>query len=143
MSPELPTSLKTLANDARAYGMTLRVVESPPSELLNDLLSHFGFAHPDEDLSPISRDQAADLIAHLVAYDQAFGHPTRVIDIAEDCGHEFVGLFPRESRFFTNSADSIFAPIRTWRSLTDATFDSGVLVVSTSRAGVLWFEDED
>jgi hypothetical protein len=142
MTVELPVVLNRLASDGRAFGLTLRV-EERSAESMPGLLASFGFAHPEEKLFPISREAAAEVISHLVAYDQAYGFPTSVIAIADDCGREFVSLFPEESRFFTNSSEPLGAAARAWHPLTDATFDAGVLAVSPNRVGVLWLEDED
>jgi hypothetical protein len=121
----------------------LRVEERPAPDSIEGLLRDFGFAHPEEVLFPIPRDEASGVISHLTAYDQAYGAPTGVIDIAEECGREFVALFPEDARFFTNSSEPIGAANRSWHPLTEATFDAGVLAIAPRRVGVLWFEDED
>ena len=45
-------------------------------------------------------------------------------------------------RFFTNGDFSVKRSA-SWTAATEATFDTGVLVVGQDRAGCLWVEDED
>ena len=144
---DLPNLLRRLASGARGAGTTLsiedREITFPNAQTIAALLKHFGFAHSQAELYPISREDAAALIAHLVAYDQAYGRPTNALAIGDDCGDQFVGMFPPEARFFTNSRDRIDASARSWASLTDATFDCGVVGIAPTRVGTIWFEDED
>jgi hypothetical protein len=123
--------------------MTLRIEDGRAHTSLASTLADFGFAHPEEKLFPLSRMDAAQLLIHLIARDQAYGAPTDALDLAELCARDFLSLFPEESQFLTNSPDPIGAESRGWRPLTDATFDAGVVVVSEHRVGALWFEDED
>lgn len=120
-----------------------REVDFPDGRAVAGILKDFGFAHPDATLHPISREDATALIAHLVGYDQAYSSPTGALEIADACGEQFVGLFPPDARFFTNSSDRGDIPSRAWTPLTSATFDSGVLAIAAKRVGIIWFEDED
>lgn len=143
----LPESLELLRDGARGFGTTCviskREIEYPDSNALVEILTEFEFAHPNVRLHPIGREDASRLIEYLVAYDQAYGGPTDALDIADRCAEDFVRLFGDEARFFTNTTDPIDARTRSWDSLTDATFDSGVVAVSATTVGIIWFEDED
>lgn len=112
-------------------------------EIFKTLLVEWGFVHSTALLYPISRENAAVAIAHLVAYDQAYELPTGAFAIADDCGAQFVGLFPSEARFFTNSPNPSDSSAHSWNPITRSTFDCGVIAISPTRVGVVWFEDED
>jgi len=68
------------------------------------------------------------------------------VNIAEELSCDFLKWFGGGVKYFTNaqwpegdlSVDSIGA----WTPATDATFDSGILVLG-SQSGVYWIEDED
>ena len=45
--------------------------------------------------------------------------------------------------FVTNGSLAQVSSGGQWSSLTDATFDTGVLAVSSRRVSLLWVEDED
>lgn len=52
---------------------------------------------------------------------------------AEQLTAEFLEQFGAQARYFTNN----------WCSVTDATFDTGVIVIGALQSGCLWVEDED
>ena len=55
---------------------------------------------------------------------------------------EFLGIFKVQPRFFTNA---IFkrGRLSNWSPISDSTFDTGVICLSSSKIGVLWVQDED
>jgi hypothetical protein len=141
-----PEPLSRLKHAAIGAGTTL-VVEERDTDLscassLVPILRAFGFSHPEAHLYPISRPDAVALIAHLVAYSPVNGHPRRTFEIADSCAEQFVALFLLDAIFFTNSTEP-FLQTKSWDPLTDSTFDSGIVAVSKSRIGAIWFEDED
>jgi hypothetical protein len=67
---------------------------------------------------------------------------------ANTLAHEFVGQFSDEcARFYTNGSYGCsrvgVKSLSDWSPATEATFDSGILVVTPTRIGCAWFMDED
>jgi hypothetical protein len=70
------------------------------------------------------------------------GHGSDIMSAsrAADLWQGFLTLFEGQAlRFATNAG----LPPDSWTPATDATFDLGVIVIATAKAGCLWVEDED
>ena len=85
---------------------------------------------------------ASDVLWHDLAY--RFEIMDRLQ--AEELSRDFLTHFAPDARFFSNFA-SMGAEVEVlengWNPLTDATFDTGIVVVDQNRVGILWVEDED
>jgi hypothetical protein len=137
---ELPTALKSLREDLRT---TVHIVawQAPLRE--SALLGILGFERPWGALNSITREEAHRTLAYLAAYDLAYDCPADSIKVAEECARVFVESFAEDCLFLTNFASPVDATARSWRPLTNSTFDGGVIAIASERGGVFWFEDED
>jgi hypothetical protein len=88
----------------------------------------------------IERAEADAIASRILQTGLAYGLPIMGSSRADDLWARFMALFEGQGpRLVTNAgADS-----NTWAPATEATFDLGVLVLGTSKAGCLWVEDED
>lgn len=96
----------------------------------------------------ISPAEAVEVLASVIHEDMAYGCEFTPLEMARQLAAAFVFSFPPNfSRYFTNGS---FGKPRenpsvgpSWSSATDATFDTGVLVLSEGSTSCLWFKDED
>lgn len=92
---------------------------------------------PDDALVAVTEVLARDLAHRATVMPQAD---------AETLASSFLRLFPAPATYWTNGellVAQAHGTSRAWTSATKATFDSGLVVVSATRAGILWVEDED
>ncbi|WP_124479439.1 hypothetical protein [Burkholderia stagnalis] len=81
----------------------------------------------------IDESEARCCIAEVLHRDQAYRAELMTVAQAEQLTAEFLEQFGAQARYFTNN----------WCSVTDATFDTGVIVIGALQSGCLWVEDED
>ncbi|MBR8837469.1 MAG: hypothetical protein DSM106950_26520 [Stigonema ocellatum SAG 48.90 = DSM 106950] len=63
---------------------------------------------------------------------------------AEEIVVKLFNFFPGDRQFFTNALFvNNYTGISSWDSITQATFDTGVVIVSDRYIGILWVQDED
>lgn len=97
----------------------------------------------------ISRVEARDALAAVLARDMAYESECMSPSAAAEFVEEFFGRFDTDAAFLTNGEFPPATPEKadgwrgSWTPLTDATFDTGVVAVDSARAGLLWVEDED
>ena len=83
----------------------------------------------------------ADRIAtRLLGADLAYDKQIMSASMAAELWQQFMALFDGQDVEFVSNTD---AQTVAWTPATPATFDMGVLVIGTSKAGCLWVEDED
>jgi hypothetical protein len=72
------------------------------------------------------------MLASLLHKDMAYEHELMPLKDAEKLASKFVGIFDSDADIYTNTC-----------SLTDSTFDSGLIIIDKTRFAIVWFEDED
>ena len=157
--PDPDPALATLAyalDQARAssYPLTFAVSRIADPNLdaalaLDALAAHVGYQGLGVHWIEVPRRIAAKLLRHLIGGELAY--PAEVVpdEQAAALSASFLGLFPEDTRYFTNGAISGDCAIydRTgnevvgWRSLSAAPFDNGVIALGGGRVGRLWAED--
>ena len=95
--------------------------------------------------SEVDLIRARELLTYILHRDLAYNAPIMSIERAAELAERFLSQFENENaRFFTNGVDySPVSGIQSFSPVTDATFDTGILVIGRSRSGCLWVEDED
>ncbi len=94
----------------------------------------------------LTLDDARLATTEVLARDLAYRATIMPNEDAEALAASFLRLFPAPASYWTNGELLVAHAHGTsgaWRSATEATFDSGLVVVSATRAGILWVEDED
>ena len=85
---------------------------------------------------------AAATLCYTLSHDLAYDSREIPDEDAKELTKDFLGLFDQEPRYFTSGridADGL----RSWNPLTNATFDTGIVVVDDLRIGIAWCHDED
>ena len=138
--------LQTLAKvkAARRIGKVISGFFDRPFASAGAAASDFGLSGKAAIYREIQADVAVSVIANVLhrdmAYDQQIMPAARALGLAK----EFVGCFPRDAtRFFTNGTFGRKQEAPSWSPATDATFDTGVIVLSSGMTACLWFQDED
>lgn len=138
--------LQTLARikAARRFGKVISGCVERPSASAGAAAADFGLSGKAAVYREVPADEAVLLLAAVLhrdmAYDQQIMPAARALDLAKD----FVGSFPRDpTRFFTNGTFGRKQEAPSWSPATDATFDTGVIVLSSGMTACLWFQDED
>ena len=85
----------------------------------------------------VSATTALGLVTSILHKDLAYGHSLMPERRAKELARRFLSQFGRSARYFSNGWPGVSTPA------TDATLDTGVLVVGDERCGCLWVEDED
>ncbi|MEB2185704.1 hypothetical protein VDS18_07285 [Xanthomonas campestris pv. campestris] len=127
----------------RMIAMRLEKSFSKPEEAA----PRFGLLALAEAYEEIPAEEAAAVLANVIHKDMAYGVELVSFERAQKLAKSFLESFPLEgTRYFTNG--SFGRPrgeknTESWWPVTDATLDTGVLVIGQSSTGCLWFTDED
>jgi hypothetical protein len=109
---------------------------------------HFGLDADAEVVGEVSREQAQELLERVLQSDLAYGAKILSKKLSEELASAFLAeVEPESAKYFSNVttylAEQTGLSPDAWRPATDGTFDSGVLVVGTTRSACFWVEDED
>jgi hypothetical protein len=122
-----------------------------PDDELNALARSVGIEYLSG-LRAVDRTTAAAISRTVLHRDLAYGSPMMSVEDAERLARQFLDVFGEDAHFLTNgtfelSADATtglkLAELRSWTTVTGATFDTGVACVSKDFVGILWVQDED
>jgi hypothetical protein len=102
-----------------------------------ELADKFGLRKDPTAFELISEAAALSLVASILHRDMAYSHAMMTEDRAKELAERFLGLFGSGARFFSNGWPG------GWNPATEATFDTGVLVIGDEQSGCIWVEDED
>jgi hypothetical protein len=131
----------------RIYGSVRCGITAQPVSTVSELARQFGLQDDPGDYAEIDETTACAILELIL--HQEFTHHAEVMPVER--ARELVRLFLAEigdrPRYFGNrlwpipkkGAPSDFS----WNGVTDATFDTGVLILGALRSGCLWVEDED
>src|SRR5262245_3935739 len=91
---------------------------------------------------------ARDIVAGILHRDLAYGNRLMSLARAEDLAAQVIQHFADpKSRFFTNGefkqGAGVGLVLSDWDPATDATFDTGVIILGVSEAACIWVADED
>ncbi len=116
------------------------------------ILSWGGFAVNDS-WQFINQEIAIEIVDSILAQDIAYNSERMKVEDALRITGLFFKLFPKPLYFATNGTlgqnhakrkkDVNFMASSSWTPVTSATFDTGVVVITTDVIGMLWMLDED
>ena len=112
------------------------IVESGHGDLVG-LAKGFGLNGDEHACRPISPAAARELVTSILHKDLAYGVELMPAARARELAERFLGQFGDNARYFSNGWPGV------WTPATDATLDTGVLVIGDGGCGCLWVEDED
>lgn len=116
--------------------------------ILDEFVATLGFDGLDDGWIEISIQDAKTLTREILLKDLAYGIAMMSEQEAAQLCERFFTLFDGSVRCFTNGnlvlhADATEVP-GSWTAISpQATFDTGVVCIDSSRIGILWVEDED
>lgn len=95
----------------------------------------------------VERSEALCVLKNVLHKDMAYSTTIMSSEKAQNLANEFVQQFGDDAVFYTNGqfgkalGDPSIGP--SWTPATDATFDTGVIVIADGVVGCVWFMDED
>lgn len=118
------------------------------SASVTEAAARFGLSDDPGCYQEINVLEAAQVLEYVFHKDMAYGMEIMPLATAIKLANQFIAEFLDESpRFYTNGEwgrrQFEFGIGPGWMPATDATFDTGVLVLSDYRTGCVWCMDED
>lgn len=132
--------------DARPIGRLRHVLLSTPEESIDRVLALCGLRPDAAALTEVDRTTAMAQLTTWLYQDLAYGSPCMERDRAAAWASAILDDgTDAQSRFYSSdSGISSSEATRRWTSLTDATFDAGLLIrLKPGRWACWWIEDED
>jgi hypothetical protein len=108
-----------------------------------ELAREFGLHDDPSAFVPITGSDAVALVASILHKDMAYSHPMMSEERAKELARQFLEQFGAEAKFYSNGWTGWETGSTSWNPVTDATFDTGVLIIGNDRSGCIWVEDED
>lgn len=136
---------------ARTWGVVRCGLSSQPAPTVSELAREFGLRDAQECYKEICEPDALRLVRRVLHRDLAYDAEIMPEARAAELGERFLAQFGAGARFFTNGtfyeerrrlSRSVWSG-PSWEPVTEATFDTGVLVIGPKGAGCVWVEDED
>lgn len=100
-----------------------------------------------------THELARDILTELLHHNLAYGVEITSLKKARSLAFAFVSLFSSQAVYFSNStwnkneysetSKNFELGQTAWTPLTEATFDSGIIICDTDQVGIAWFADED
>jgi hypothetical protein len=136
---------------ARKYGSVRCGLSSQPSPTVQELAREFGLRDEPSCYKEIEESSARRLVCLVLHRDLAYSAEIMLERRATELADRFFAQFGPGARYFTNGtfheksrrlSESVTAGA-SWAPVTEATFDTGVLIIAPGCSGCLWVEDED
>jgi phenylalanyl-tRNA synthetase alpha subunit len=121
-------------------------LSSKSARTIAELASEFGLFDDLTCYREIDAITAQELIERILNRDMAYNTEVMAAALATRLAKEFFRQFDGGNvRFFSNQFPFVSESktFTSWWAATQATFDTGVLVIGARIAGCLWVEDED
>ena len=133
---------------ARWVGETVSGIREGLFESVETVAKSFGLYGELGPYIEISASAASSVLTDVIHRDMAYSSEIVPLHKAKKLADAFVAEFQGSAaRFFSNGFYRHGlgkSRLNTgWQSATDATFDTGILVVCCSRSACVWFKDED
>ncbi|WP_438019117.1 hypothetical protein WMF18_08645 [Sorangium sp. So ce315] len=140
----MPSSIIDRIQAARSCGVLHIGVVAEGVRSVGDLARLFGLRGDDGAYREIGEETARRIIAFVLHRDLAYGSELVPAEDAARLADEFLEQFDGAGcRYFTNGNFGEDPTGASWTPATSATFDTGALILGSSKSGCLWVEDED
>jgi len=107
-----------------------------------DIANAFGLSTDSKTYNEIDAETACHILTEILHSDLAYNSEIMPLQKAAELASRFLKQYPeRDCRFFTNGSLFLKANVKSWNPATDATFDTGVIVLGPNNSGCLWVED--
>jgi len=131
---------------ARTSGEVIAGTATVRHTSIEELAAEFGLAPIDGIYDEISAEEAVSVLETVIHKDMAYSVEIVSREEALKLADDFVSSFKSdEARFFTNGDLGRRNALgsMSWSPATNATFDTGVLVLGKASCACMWFKDED
>ncbi len=114
---------------------------------LDLFVESIGFTGLGEDWAEVDLNLSIKILTEIIRNDMAYKHPLTSSKTAKKLASEFIAIFEKPFRFFTNG--NLFVPAiidgvkGEFFSISESTFDSGIVCIDCEKIGILWVQDED
>ncbi len=108
-----------------------------------ELAREFGLHEDPLAFTPVTASNAMALLTSILHKDMANRQPVMPQERAKELAEQFVEQFGEDVTFYSNGWTGWETGSTSWYPATDATFDTGVLILGKDRSGCIWVEDED
>lgn len=113
-------------------------------EIIDLFMSKLNCFTLDEQWLEINREDAQRILLLILTKELAYNTNLMSLSEAKQILFRFFSLFTADCQFFTNASfNNNYSRLKSWSSITKATFDTGVVIVNAYRIGILWVKDED
>jgi hypothetical protein len=113
-------------------------------EALDLFVSQIGYVGLGIHWKEVDQEAAQKILERVLTKDLAYSAKIMSIEDAEEISTKIFNFFQNQYKFFTNAVFTHnYSALSAWDSLTEATFDTGIIIVSTTMIGMLWVKDED
>jgi hypothetical protein len=135
----------------RACGIVHCALSSRPSQTVPELAREFGLRDDPACYKAIDEHAAHRLVRLILHKDLAYQAEVMPEARAVELANLFLQQFGSGARYYTNGtfheerrqvSEAVWSGA-SWDPVTQATFDTGVLVIAPRCSGCLWVEDED
>jgi hypothetical protein len=137
---------KILPDNSNERSVTSRSLEPSHEilELIDSFVSQQGYHNLGDRWKEISREEAEKIINFIMTKDLAYSVDLMSPEEAQQISSKVSTLFTGDCKYFTNASFvNNFSGMSEWNSITESTFDTGVIIVSGERIGMIWVQDED
>ncbi len=130
--------------DARKYGAIYCDIIEVELLPLSELAPIFGLFFTPDTYHEISKAQTEAIAKRVLHRDLAYDAENMIETKAQTLANRFIACFDeQDAQYYTNGYYYADGSNHGWTPATDATFDTGILIIGKSRSGYLWVEDED
>ncbi|WP_242218504.1 hypothetical protein [Bacillus cereus group sp. BfR-BA-01380] len=94
----------------------------------------------------IDKRMAKKILEYILSMDMAYDIDLETKPLAEKLSNYFLKEFLSDAKYYTNGKfDEVdgFFRLSEWTSITNSTFDTGILAIDKNKIGILWAEDND
>ena len=113
---------------------------------VDSFVKELGFKPIGEEWELITQQTARNILIYLFSMDMAYNIELDSKPLADKLSYSFLSGFSSGAKIFTNGyfdKDSGFFALRGWQPLSNATFDTDIVILDANKIGILWVEDED
>ncbi|ARV61590.1 hypothetical protein BZZ01_25855 [Nostocales cyanobacterium HT-58-2] len=114
------------------------------SAIINSFVTQLGYSSLGDRWKEIKREEAQQILVFILTKDLAYSTKLMTLEEAKEIDAKLFSFFQSDCKFFTNAVFvSNYSAMSAWDSLTKATFDTGVVILSDRLIGIVWVQDED
>lgn len=107
-------------------------------------VNQLGYSSLNSRWKEINQEDAQQIIAFIITHDLAYSRVIMSLKEAEQILVKLSHFFSDRCKFFTNALfTDNYSRIREWDSITQATFDTGLISLCHNEITILWVKDED